>query len=97
MERVRARVLRGGHDIADDHILRRFERSRLNLIELLPNLTTLRVYDNSANGDPAAGKSPQVKLLLHVSHGKIIAPRDLKLTPAWAKPIVAAALKLHRH
>jgi predicted ABC-type ATPase len=95
--RVRARVLRGGHDIPDEHIQRRFERSRLNLIELLPRLTALRVYDNSATADPAAGKLPNPKLVLHVAHGEIIAPGNLKLTPAWAKPIVAAALKLHRH
>ena len=93
--RVRVRVLRGGHNISDEHIQRRFERSRLNLIELLPRLTALRVYDNSATGDPAAGKLPNPKLVLHTLRKKIIAPGDLKLTPAWAKPIVAAALKLH--
>jgi hypothetical protein len=29
-----------------------------------------------------------------MENGKILNPRDLKNTPAWAKPIVAAALKL---
>jgi hypothetical protein len=27
-------------------------------------------------------------------HGKILAPKKLASTPEWAKPIVAAALKL---
>jgi predicted ABC-type ATPase len=96
IERVRARVRRGGHDIAAEHIHRRFERSRLNLIDLMPHLTALRVYDNSANADPATGKTPKPKLVLHIVRGKILGPRNLKYTPDWAKPIAAAALKLHQ-
>jgi predicted ABC-type ATPase len=94
IERVQARVRRGGHDIAAEHIYRRFEHSRLNLIELMPHLTALRVYDNSANADPATGKTPKPKLVLHLEHGKIRNPRDLRHTPEWAKPIVATALKM---
>jgi predicted ABC-type ATPase len=97
VERVQARVRRGGHDIAAEHIYRRFEHSRLNLIELMPHLTALRVYDNSAEADPSAGKTPKPRLVLHMVRGKIRNPRDLKHTPAWAKPIVATALKLHQH
>jgi len=96
IERVQARVRRGGHDIAAEHIRRRFEHSRLNLIALMPHLTALRVYDNSADTDPATGKNPVPKLVLHMVRGKIRNPRDLKHTPAWAKPIVATALKLHQ-
>ena len=96
IERVHARVRRGGHDIAAGHIHRRFEHSRLNLIELMPHLTALRVYDNSADADPATGNAPKPKLVLHMERGKIRNPRDLKHTPDWAKPIVATALKLHR-
>jgi hypothetical protein len=33
-------------------------------------------------------------LVLHVKKGRIVAPDDLSSTPEWAKPIVAAALKL---
>ena len=96
IERVQARVRRGGHDIAAEHIHRRFEHSRLNLIELMPHLTALRIYDNSADADPAAGKTPKPKLVIHMERGKIRNPRDLKHTPDWAKPIVATAIKLHR-
>jgi predicted ABC-type ATPase len=92
--RVRARVRRGGHDISEEDIRRRYEHSRLNLIELLPRLTALRMYDNTADADPAIGKMPMPRLVLHMDRGKIVAPADLSLTPAWAKPIVAAALAL---
>ena len=90
--RVHARVQRGGHDIPEDAIRRRYQHSRLNLIELLPLLTALRLYDNSAEADPATGAVPQPVLLLHLEHGRIVAPADLSGTPDWARPIVAAAL-----
>jgi predicted ABC-type ATPase len=94
IERVRRRVLEGGHDIPEADIRRRYERSRLNLIHLLPKLAALRVYDNSAHADPAAGKTPRPRLVLHMAQEKILGPADLSRTPEWAKPIVAAALKV---
>ena len=95
--RVQTRVRRGGHDIPAEQIHRRYEHSRLNLIELLPHLTTLRVYDNSADADPAAGLTPKPTLVLQMERGKIRNPPDLTRTPHWAKPIVAAALAEDRH
>lgn len=94
IERVRNRVQAGGHDIPESSIRRRWRHSRLNLIQLLPVLTELRVYDNSADADPVAGKAPKPVLVLHVDRGDIVGPPDLSSTPEWAKPIVAAALKL---
>lgn len=96
IERVRARVRRGGHDIAEADIRRRYEHSRLNLIELLPVLAALRVYDNSAVADPAARCAPSPLLLLHMRRARILGPADLSPTPEWAKPIVAAALKVQQ-
>jgi predicted ABC-type ATPase len=95
VKRVRARVRKGGHDIPGADIRRRFEHSRLNLIHLLPVLTALRVYDNSVEADPAAGRAPAPRLVLCMERGKIVGPANLSQTPDWAKPIVAAALKLH--
>ena len=92
--RVRARVARGGHDIPEDAIRRRFEHSRLNFIELMPVLVALRVYDNSADADPADGKEPRPVLVLHMERGRIMNRHDLRRTPDWAKPLVAAAMKL---
>ena len=92
--RVRARVGKGGHDIPETRIRARFDRSRLNLIRLLPRLTELRVYDNSREGDPHTGAAPELMLLLHCVRGEIVDCCDLAKTPAWAKPILAAAMKL---
>jgi predicted ABC-type ATPase len=92
--RVHAGVARGGHDIPEGAIRRRFDQSRLNLIRLLPKLTELRLYDNSAEADPGAGVAPQPVLLLHTRGGRIIAPADIRQTPAWAQPIIVAAVKL---
>lgn len=92
--RVQSRVRRGGHDIPAAQICQRYEHSRLNLIELLPHLATLRVYDNSAEADPDAGRIPKPTLVLQMEQGKICQPPDLSHTPHWAKPIVAAALKM---
>ncbi len=94
IERVQQRVRAGGHDIPEADIRRRWRHSRLNLVRLLPLLTELRVYDNSAPADPSAGQAPQPVLVLHVVRRDIVGPPDLSATPAWAKPIVAAALKM---
>ena len=91
--RVRARVRAGGHDIPEADIRRRYEHSRLNLVHLLPKLASLRVYDNSAEADPAKGRTPEPRLVLYMEKGKIRNPEDLARAPGWAKPIVAAALK----
>lgn len=96
IKRVQSRVRRGGHDIPEEAIHRRYERSRLNLIHLLPRLAALRVYDNSVDADPATGREPRPVLVLHMERGKIVGPDDLSQTPEWAKPIVAAAMKLNR-
>ena len=92
--RVQSRVARGGHYISETDIRRRYERSRLNLIDLLPVLRALRIFDNSAEADPADGQTPKPMLVLSMEGRKIAEPNDLTHTPVWAKPIVAAALKL---
>jgi hypothetical protein len=56
-------------------------------------LTALRVYDNSADADPAAGIAPHPELVLHVERADIVGPPDLSATPDWAEPIVAAAIE----
>ena len=94
LARVKARVAKGGHDIPEADIRRRYQHSRINLIALLPRLTALRMYDNSAEADPSRGKPPVPQRVLHLERGKLMNLPDLPHTPAWAKPIVAAALKL---
>lgn len=94
--RVRARVARGGHDIAAERVRARYDSSRLNLIRLLPRLTELRVYDNTAEADPHAGVAPEPMLVLHTRQGRIVRSCPLAETPGWAKPILAAALSAAR-
>lgn len=94
LARVRARVARGGHDIPEADVRRRYDAGRRHLIRLLPRLTELRVYDNSADADPHRGIGPRPRLVLHLDRGRIVDDADLRQTPQWAKPIVAAALKL---
>lgn len=94
--RVRARVASGGHDIPEEMIRQRWDSSRRNVIALMPFLTELRVFDNSREIDPAAGTIPPPTELLQWTHGAIVRPdaEALAMTPEWAKPIVARALKL---
>ena len=92
--RVRERVAAGGHDIPEAKIRERFDASRLNLIRLLPKLTELRVYDNSAEGDPKRGKVPRPRLIVHVIQGAVRERCALEDVPDWAKPIVLAAVRL---
>jgi predicted ABC-type ATPase len=106
MARVKARVAKGGHAIAEADIRRRFDQSRKQLIDLLPHLTELRVYDNTAEANPHQGIAPQPLLVLHwqkltteanqSAAGRVRLPAhaaELATLPAWVQPIVMAALK----
>lgn len=92
--RVRSRVEKGGHDIPEARIRERYGAALVNLIALLPMVTELRVFDNGIEADPSQGKRPRPRLVLHLERGRILNPRDLPRTPDWAKPVVAAAMKL---
>ena len=84
----------GGHDIPEAKIRERYARSRMKLIELLPHLAELKVFDNTEEGDPQKGQAPSPRLLLHMKWGKIVSSAELSLVPPWAKPILQAAIKL---
>lgn len=88
IQRVAERVARGGHDIPETLIRTRYKSSLRNLIHLVPGLTQLAVYDNSAPLDTAG--RPAVRRLLHTSYREI---RELTTNmPDWAKPVAAACL-----
>ena len=99
IDRVRRRAAKGGHNIPAEKIRGRFESGRINLIRLLPHLTELYLYDNSEEADPDSGAAPLPRRLLYYRKRRIVFPTNLKTlleaTPAWAKPIVAACIKLH--
>ncbi len=90
--RVRSRVELGGHDISEAKIRERYARSRTNLIELQANLTELKVFDNTEEGDPQKGQTPAPKLLLHQKERRIVSLCDLRSVPKWAKPILQTAI-----
>jgi hypothetical protein len=99
IDRVKLRMLHGGHDIPEEKIRRRWETSRQNLIELLPRLARLQVFDNSQEAAPGEDV-PMPVLVLEMENGQVLHPgRDdveaLQATPEWAKPIVAAAFRCH--
>ena len=94
LARVRARVKAGGHDIPEADIRRRYDGSRENLVLLMPKLASLRIYDNSTEGDPVQGGRPKPRLTMHLEHGRIIAPSNLRDTPSWAKALVAKAIEI---
>ncbi len=96
LARVAARVAGGGHDIPEAKVRTRYEASRANLVRLMPHVTMLRVYDNTAEADPATGQRPAPDLVLEIRGGALVYPRsagELATTPAWAKPLVARAFQ----
>jgi predicted ABC-type ATPase len=95
--RVQPRVSKGGHDIPEQKIRERYHASRQNLVRLMPQITTLRVHDNSVEADPANGLTPSPHLVLELARGSVAfpaTPAALASTPAWAQPLVACAYQL---
>ena len=96
MARVALRVAAGGHAIPEAKIRERWVQAPLHLIELMPHLNELRVFDNSAEADPGQPVEDP-RLVLHLLRGVVQFPLvlgDLQRTPGWAKPIVKAARNL---
>ncbi len=93
LARVAARVARGGHDIPEADVRRRFDNSRRNLIRLTPGLAEMKLFDNSADADPSGDALPEPRQLLHLRGDQVIHFADPATIPEWAKPIVAAALR----
>lgn len=94
LERVRARVMRGGHAIPEERIRQRWQSSRHNLILLLPHLSELRVFDNSLEADPQQGASPAPRLLFAMRDVQIVHSVPLDEVPDWVKPVMMAAAKV---
>jgi len=96
LQRIRARVRAGGHDIPEAKVRERYDSSRANLLRLLPHLASLRLYDNSAEADPKAGLRPEPRLLLAMQAGVVREHAPLAQIPGWAKAILAGALASSR-
>lgn len=63
------------------------------LVTLVPHLTELKVFDNSTEGDPATGRRPEPKLIVHLRRGTIVDRCALGDVLEWAKSMVLAALR----
>ena len=93
--RVRARVVRGGHEIPEAKIRERCPKSLANLVSFIGAAAGVHLFDNSAE---SANGLPQTMRVFRMRDERIIEP-DLETlmnqTPNWAKPVVAAAVKVH--
>ena len=95
LARVRERVQRGGHDIPEGDIRRRYTASLANLVGLMGHATSVHVFDNSAE---SADGVPQSQLVFRMRGRKIAEPSIevlLATAPEWSKPVVAAAVRIH--
>ncbi len=88
LARVRARVAHGGHDIPEDLVRARYDKSRRNLLRLIPQLAELKLWDNSVECDPSTGERPEPLLVLHMKKDKLVYSCSAIDVPGWAKPIM---------
>ncbi len=81
IERVRERVATGGHDVPEDDVRRRYERSLSNLPVALQLAHEAVVYDNSGSGP---------RRVLHVQDGIVVwrGPDE----PQWVADALTAFL-----
>lgn len=95
--RVAQRVAHEGHPIPDEKIRERWNTSRSNLVQLLPVLSRLQLFDNSQSVEPGQDV-PDPALLLELEGGRILFPGTLSrealaAVPVWAQPILEAAIQ----
>jgi predicted ABC-type ATPase len=95
--RVKARVAAGGHPIPAEKIRERYPLAQLNLMNLMPHVAYMKVYDNSAEA-ATDGTVPDPLLVLEMEEGRVISPaaddlKALQRAPEWTKSILEAALR----
>ena len=90
IERVAARVAKGGHDIPEDRIRQYWKKSIHNMLSLIPHCAEVQVFDNSA---PASerGKPQPVRLFSLV--GDELAFPLVDPMPEWAKLLADAVMQ----
>lgn len=75
--RVKARVAAGGHDVPEEKLAARYERSLDNLERAISQLPRVRIYDNSSFVTPH-------RFLAEFRDGLMV-QRTNELIPAWAR------------
>jgi predicted ABC-type ATPase len=89
IERVAARVTKGGHDIPEAKIRERWTGAIHNMLGLIPRCAGVRVFDNS---EPSEGSGPQPVCLFSLV-GNNFDSLPVEPMPEWAKPLASAAIK----
>jgi len=89
IERVAARVIKGGHDIPEAKIRERWIGAIHNMLGLIPRCVTVKVYDNSK---PADNGGPKPICLFSIQ-GNNFTLSPIDPMPEWAKPLASAAMK----
>ncbi|MGH1431415.1 MAG: AAA family ATPase, partial [Neptuniibacter sp.] len=84
IERVAARVSKGGHDIPEQKIRERWVGSIKNMENLIPRCEAVQVYDNS---EPLGESGPNIKLLFSVKKGKIVS-NPVSPIPKWCNGLM---------
>lgn len=77
--RVRNRVARGGHDVPDEDIRRRYERSMRNAVEALGLVDKAFLFDNSTS---------QMRQIVTVREGRVV--WTAARLPEWAAKILSS-------
>jgi predicted ABC-type ATPase len=89
IDRVAARVARGGHCIPEAKIRKRWTGAIHNMMGLIPRCAAVCVFDNSAPADEG-GPSP---VCLFSLRGDGFDSLPVNPMPEWAKPLASAAIK----
>ncbi len=98
--RVAQRVAHQGHPIPEEKIRERWNTSRTHLVQLLPVLARVQVFDNSQSVE-AGHEVPDPALVLEFDGGRVVFPdvrsgEALGAVPVWAQPILEAAIQQQR-
>ena len=88
--RVAARVARGGHDIPEDAIRKRWHGAMRNMMGLIPRCAAIAVVDNSTESDNES--LPQPRRLFSLVGDRFVA-MPVDPMPDWAKPLASVAIK----
>lgn len=75
-ERIRSRVLKGGHDIPDEVVEKRYTESLQNLSKVLNKFDNVVIYDNTK----------KYRMILKIVNKKII--KKSQNLPKWAENII---------
>lgn len=89
LERVAARVAKGGHNIPEDKIRARWTGAISNMMLLIPVCRAVAVYDNS--NDLVNGVPSPIRVFVMDGDDFVVHPHDA--IPDWSKPLATIAMK----